>query len=283
MRQPVMVGVDGSPCGRTAARWAAREALLRSVPLRVVYVSPLAADETARLWPGFDVPLPDLAVRELAAEHPELDIAGVRLAGAADAALLSCAAECSLLVLGVRGEGDFELPSLGSTALDVAGRHHGPTVLVPAGAVADSPAETDADTDPEHVTLGLDPHRPSDAATDFAFTAAALREGPLHTVHAWSVPSPAARWMPYAVPSKDREQWEDHEVQRLADVLRPWQDKYERVRVVRSVVLRGRAAALVHASRSSGLVVVGRPHDRLDTAAHTLVQYAGCPVAVVPG
>ncbi|MFF7129282.1 hypothetical protein [Streptomyces sp. NPDC008240] len=43
----------------------------------------------------------------------------------------------------------------------------------------------------------------------------------LHALHAWELPSCAAG-LPFGVPEDDRATWEDHEVQLLADALRPW-------------------------------------------------------------
>lgn len=36
----IVVGVDGSPCSHTAVEWAARDAQMRNVALRVVQVVP---------------------------------------------------------------------------------------------------------------------------------------------------------------------------------------------------------------------------------------------------
>jgi nucleotide-binding universal stress UspA family protein len=45
---PAVVGVDGSPQSLTAADWAAREAVARQCPLRIVHALP---------WPPLDVPV----------------------------------------------------------------------------------------------------------------------------------------------------------------------------------------------------------------------------------
>ncbi|MEU9135310.1 universal stress protein [Streptomyces sp. NPDC048404] len=46
MLRPVVVGLDGSPECLGAADWAAREALRRGLPLRLVHASEAMAAET---------------------------------------------------------------------------------------------------------------------------------------------------------------------------------------------------------------------------------------------
>jgi len=46
--KPVLVGVDGSPASAVAARWAAGEAALRGVPLRVLHVADVQGTTPAR-------------------------------------------------------------------------------------------------------------------------------------------------------------------------------------------------------------------------------------------
>ena len=60
MTRTVTVGLDGSPESRAAAEWAAREAQLRGLPLKIVHVfeplpahvaqAPLLGAETVQQW-----------------------------------------------------------------------------------------------------------------------------------------------------------------------------------------------------------------------------------------
>ncbi|MFJ3308815.1 universal stress protein [Streptomyces sp. NPDC086549] len=132
------------------------------------------------------------------------------------------------------------------------------------------------------VTLGVDARDPADAAIGFAFDSARLRGVRLHVVHAWALPSCAAE-LPFGVPEADRATWEDHEVQLLADVLRPWRAKYPDVPVLEDVVLFGPSHALLHHAADAALVVVGhRPGAEWGDVVRSLVRDGSCPVAVVP-
>lgn len=88
--------------------------------------------------------------------------------------------------------------------------------------------------------------------------------------------------MPYALPEEDRGAWEDQEVQLLSDALRPWWEKYPQVHVYEDVRLQSPSAALVQASASAGLLVVGRAGLTLGPTLRAVLEQTGCPVAVVP-
>lgn len=88
--------------------------------------------------------------------------------------------------------------------------------------------------------------------------------------------------MPYAMPEEDRGAWEDQEVQLLSDALRPWREKYPRADVYEDVRLQSPPAALVHASASAGLLVVGRAGRTLGPTLDAVLEHTECPVAVVP-
>lgn len=132
------------------------------------------------------------------------------------------------------------------------------------------------------VTLGIDARRPAGAAIDFAFESARLRGVRLHAVHAWALP-PSAAELPFAVPEEDRATWEDHEVQLLADALRPWRTKYPDVAVFQDVVLFTPSEALLHHCAHAALVVVGhRRGSAWGDTTRSLLRAGTRPVAVVP-
>ena len=136
----ISVGVDGSQSARHAVRFAAREAALRGLGLRII---------SATLWPE----LADRAGR--AAEQPErrmLADADAVLAEASDlaaevlpaaavtavlvidnpaTALIEESYRSALLVLGTPGLGALRGPLLGPVSAEVAAHAHCPVAVVP--------------------------------------------------------------------------------------------------------------------------------------------------------
>ncbi|MGC0208716.1 universal stress protein [Streptomyces levis] len=297
MRLPVLAGIDGSAGAAAAADWAAREALLRGVALRLCHALPQFPGAEV---PGAEVPGPALerlralgtqvvqrAVDDLTERHPGLAVDG-RVAGEAPAdALLDAARDAGLLVVGARGAGGFEGLAVGSVALRTAAAAPCPVVLVP-----DRPG-TFAERAPAvrgtgQVVLGFDAHRPAGEAAGFAFPAAEARAARLRVVQAWALPAESVSSRTLVVTEEDRATWEDQEVLGLSDALRPWREKYPGVTVATDLMLLHPAEALVNASRAADLLVVGRrtgartSEGRLGPVTHAVLHHARCPVAVVP-
>ncbi|MCL6735971.1 universal stress protein [Streptomyces neyagawaensis] len=159
-----------------------------------------------------------------------------------------------------------------------------PTTASPDAPVARNPAGhgTGGGRRAGEVVLGMDARDAVAGAVDFAFHCARARGVRLRVVHAWALPASAAEW-PFAVPERDRATWEDHEVQVLADALRPWRERYPDVRVLEDVVLLSPVQALTHHASGAGIVVVGsEPGARSRATVRALLDEAVCPVAVVP-
>ncbi|MCX5181838.1 universal stress protein [Streptomyces sp. NBC_00268] len=186
MTEPIVVGVDASAPSRAAVEWAAEDARLRGLPLRVVRIE------------------------------------GAEPAGGVAVALLSLGSRASCTVLGLHGEDGVPGPAAGSVPHEVAARSNLPVLLVPGG----GNGRTDRRWRTGQVALGVDARDPVSAVMDFAFDAARRRGARLHAVHAWRLPSCAEQWLPYALPEEDRGAWEDQEVQLLSDALRPWREQY---------------------------------------------------------
>ncbi|MFC8141036.1 universal stress protein [Streptomyces paradoxus] len=292
MRPLVLVGIDGSECAAAAAGWAAREAALRGVPLRLLHASPQL--------PGTTVPRPALnrlhllgvqliqrTVEDLADRHPDLGVEGGHSDETPVDALLGAAHDAGLVVVGTRGTGGFEDLAVGSVALRMAAAAPCPVVLVPPrpGAYADGASATRG---AGQVVLGLDAHRPVGEAARFAFSAAEARAARLRVVQAWGLPAESVSSRTLVVTEEDRATWEDQEVLELSDALRPWQEKYPRVSAATDLMLLHPAEALLNASRNADLLVVGRRTEptsaegRLGPVTHAVLHHARCPVAVVP-
>jgi nucleotide-binding universal stress UspA family protein len=298
MLMPVIAGVDGSAEGLAAAEWAAREAVRRERPLRLVH---------ARHWhPRQDDGEPataaqrHLARRALrqAEDRIRRTCPGVRLddeqvEGPATAALLSAAEQGDLLVLGSRGLSGFTGFLVGSVALGVVARAVRPVVLVRAGEEAADehlPAangSASTRTGYRDVVLGLDLGDPCDEVIEFAFEEALLRGARLRAVHAWRQPSPIGLG-PGDIGLVDGPRRAEEWLGFLNAVLQVWRDKYPGVEVAETVT-EGRAQpVLVRAATGASLLVVGRhttespTGPRTGPVTHSAIHHVGCPVAVVP-
>lgn len=135
MKNHVSVGVDGSDESRAAARWAAREAALRQVPLRLVHAVGWPLDP---VFPGLgrqdvdrwaDQALTE-AAQELHGRHLQLEITARCLTARPATALAAEAADAGLLVPGSRGLGGLVGFIVGSVAMSTVAATDTPVVLV---------------------------------------------------------------------------------------------------------------------------------------------------------
>lgn len=186
MARTVTVGLDGSDESLAAADWAAREAGIREIPLRVVHAGEQQPHSYVP-FAGEPVPLPGAdrsahLLREvrarLAHRHPGVRVTAEQVAGQTVPALVAAARQADLLVLGSRGLGRAEGAVLGSVALAVVARAERPVVLVRAedGVKQErrpDAVEESADDATSHrdVVLGLDLRAPDDHVIAFAFGA----------------------------------------------------------------------------------------------------------------
>lgn len=299
MSRTVTAGLDGSPESRTAAEWAAREALLRGLPLKIVYVSeplprsvartPLLDPEAYRRWADEMTQESAEAVR---LRHPGLEVATEQLTGTAADVLCEAAGRAELLVLGSRGLGRLGGFMVGSVSLGVVARAGRPVVLVRAEERAAGEHEAgrvgapSAAASTRPVVLGLDLDQADDALLEFAFDAAARREAALRVVHAW--PEPPTSFHRFSGDAELRDTLERGQVALLGKALRPWRQKFPDVEV-REVCRCGSAAqVLVDDSRDACLVVVGRRlrtglfGARVGHVTHSALHHIAAPVAVVP-
>ncbi|GLX53090.1 hypothetical protein Shyhy01_60400 [Streptomyces hygroscopicus subsp. hygroscopicus] len=295
MTRTVTAGLDGSPESRAAVEWAAREAALRDLPLRILHVrepeagldaDAAAAEEWAR------------TVRESAAglrlRHPAIEVVTDQVTGDPAAALAEAADGAELLALGSRGLGRLGGFLIGSAGLSVIAHTMRPVVLVRAGEQAADEHQPDpsgvpsAATPFKPVVLGLDiddPEGPSEALLEFAFDAAARRGTALRVVHGWTPPPYAAYGIPAdppVVPVFGR-----RASALLTKVLRPWRQKFPDVEVSEASRAGNAAPVVVDAARDASLVVVGRrirtsPYGvHIGHVTQAVLHHAGAPVAVV--
>ena len=119
-RSVVVVGVDGSTGSRDAVRWAAEYARLTGAELRAVS-SWRWPNYITRIPPGIDLEADtrrtlEEVVAEVRADFPEVPVGDRVIEGPGGPALLSQAADASLLVVGARGRAAYPGMLLGSVA-----------------------------------------------------------------------------------------------------------------------------------------------------------------------
>ncbi|WP_405443724.1 universal stress protein [Streptomyces avidinii] len=286
MKHHVTVGVDGSPESRAAARWGAREAALRQVPLRLVHavdwpeapLVPRPGRENADRWA--DEALTE-ALEDVRLRHPRVEVTTRCLSGRPAAALAAEAADAGLLVLGSRGLGRLAGFLIGSVSLSTLVATQTPVVLV---RDTGEPQE-DATAPFGEIVVGLDIHEATDRVLSFAFAEADRRGCALRAVHGWKLPA-AYAYVPFSDPADERAIGLSV-TQMLDDTLLPWRHKYPNVDVTHQAFMGSAGARLVMAAAGADLVVVGRHLRRspvgahLGPVAHAVLHHAGAPVAVI--
>ncbi|MEV5973154.1 universal stress protein [Streptomyces sp. NPDC051921] len=278
----VVVGVDGSPSGRTAVLWAAAEAALRGRSLHLVHAADtdrralFAHAETIQAVreAGRDLLIetastvqerfPDLAVtRELSRQEP---VVGLRAA----------AGHRGTIVVGNRGLGGFSSLMLGSVGLGVAARAEVPVVVV----------RGDSDR-PESGSVTAAVHGASDVGWLLAAAAEAdARKALLRLVSVWNVLTHVGSVATMLDDLDEIARQRVHEIKALADRVR---DFYPGLNVSHHVETgTSTPGILVEATAHTDLLVMGREHrvlgagPSLGRVAHVLLHHAHCPVEIVP-
>jgi nucleotide-binding universal stress UspA family protein len=299
MLRTITVGLDGSQESRAAAEWAAREAELRGLPLKIVHVwepvpepmaqTPLLGAETQQHWTER---IPREAADGIRLRHPGVEVRTEQLSGHPGDALAEAAKSAELLVLGSRGLGGIGGFMVGSVGLSTVAHADSPVVLVRALEAAADEHELDpagvpsAATPFRPVALGLDVEHPDEALIQFAFDAAERRATSLRVVHGWYPPPYYAYGTPVNPALHEALALSASEA--VTEVLGPWRKKFPDVEVVEDSRYGSAAVLVVDASREASLVVVGRRIRRSPFGAHighvthSVLHHSTAPVAVVP-
>jgi nucleotide-binding universal stress UspA family protein len=269
-----LVGIDGSAPSAAALRWAAHEASSRGVGLRVVhaFASPPLVDDIGRSldWEEAHRAVED-AHRAAEKVASELHVRSQVVLGSPSETLIRRSAEAGLVVLGKRGRGGFRDLLAGSVALQVAGHAACPVALVHAG--------WRPPIDDREIVVGAE----GDAALRAAFAEADLRGVRLRAIHAWRPIMPAG---PSGLTPMTLDELERNEEKTLTRTLAPWRERHPDVRVVESVVCDSSRHALIEASRTAELLVIGaREHFgiytlALGTTAYAVIHHVACPVLI---
>jgi nucleotide-binding universal stress UspA family protein len=292
----VVVGVDGTPRSHLALLWAAHEASLRGVLLRVVHVNgdrhphrlgrtgSEAEHEAQAASAGALVDEEVGAARE---GHPTLAVQGEVLEGPGPEALVEAAEAAGLLVVGARRHGPLARHRPGAVAGHCMRRANCPVVVVHGatekGEKGRSPSP-DARREARRIVVGIDGSPASDLALQWALEEGALRHVPVSAVHAWQ-PPPVGE---FVVPPGEASE-------RLAGVVvddaRAIAAASDRESGFDAAVKPGAPVpVLVDESRDSALLVIGGRGHRwfhegvVGIVATRCADEAECPVVVVsPG
>ncbi|WP_246257829.1 universal stress protein [Amycolatopsis anabasis] len=283
----VLAGIDGSEFAVRAARWAAREAARRSIPLRLVHVC-------APLYPGMvssgSAPAKpeDILVRQgrnflraaaaaSVAAEPAVRVREEVLIGSPAKTLIEQTASAELAVLGSRGRVGLDRLLTGSVADAVATHGRCPIAVI---RTEPDPGES------RPVVVGVDDSADGEAALAYAFEECAATKAPLIAVRSWRDPSADDAWS--GIPSTiDLEQIEAGEERGLNAILDAWRKRYPEVTVTSTVVRSNRPAdAVLRAAKNARLIVVGS-HGRgvftralLGSTSRTVLHHAESPVVV---
>lgn len=261
----IVVGVDGSPSATGAARWAAREAALRGLPVRLVAVVRRPSHDPLRTGQlrvdGRAAQRLAAAAAEVAAAAPGVQVLRLLARGSVVGVLDLLARDAELVVVGSRGRGPVTGALMGSVGVAVAESAGRPVVIVH-DTLGSEPARDDSDP----VVVGI-AEAADEGVLRFAFDEAQRRGAPLHLVHA-------------AAPGQDRLPAAVHRL--LGDVG----GRHPAVAVVTRVVHERPAAALIRLSATAQLVVTGAREAKGVTARRAavhraLMRHGRCPTVVV--
>ncbi|MGY1624772.1 universal stress protein [Geodermatophilus sp. SYSU D00965] len=252
--RPVVVGVDGSDATTAAARTAATEAARRLLPVRIVQAVP---SRTA-------VPAGPELERARAAAVEALPAGSVTVVvrdGPPDLVLADESRQAELVV--VRGTAGRLDPGTGALL-----RRAACPVLV------DRPRPAAG----SGVVVGVEGGPGTADLLDAAVTAATLRSTGLHVLHTWT----RRREVPGGVEDRHRAAVDAAERDLVEQYVAPRREGHPGVPVTVEVRHGDPADALLMASRTADLLVVGRAPNSPATLAVALAGAAACPVLVVP-
>jgi nucleotide-binding universal stress UspA family protein len=272
-------------------KWAAQEAAMRNVPLRIVHV----AYPAIGAWAGWGVPpvSPPEGLAETLEDHARsvIDDAIAVVDTAIDGndrlpvsseivwsspvpTLVDLTKEAQMMVVGRRGQGALARGLLGSVTAALIHHAHCPVAVIhentaqpfgPMGAP---------------VLVGIDGSPASELATAIAFDEASWRGVDLVALHTWS----DAEWPHF--PEMEWSAIQATAEETLGERLAGWRQNYPDVTVHKVVMFETPARHLLERSKSAQLVVVGS-HGRggftgmlLGSVSRAVVHGAHVPVIV---
>ncbi|MFI5797901.1 universal stress protein [Streptomyces sp. NPDC051677] len=284
---PIVVGVDGSEPSLRAVDWAADEAALRALPLRLVYASLWERYEGESLADALGKPSEQVTAEDIvrtAAQRahlrrPDVAVSTDVLPEEPEYALVHEGGSASALVLGTRGRSGFVEMLLGSVSLTVAAHADCPVIVLRGS--HDNQVRAGARG---RVVVGIGEKATDSAALRFAVEEAKLRHATLDAVRAWRCPAHETTDHPLLAgePARLHEQ---HATEVLDKALKNTPADVD----VRRRTVEGHARrVLLDASHEADLLVVGARRNpgrlglQLGRVAHAVLHHSACAVAVVP-
>lgn len=291
----IVVGVDGSPSSIVAVEWAARDAAMRNVPLRLVHiVSPVVAPADGP-WPQ-TLGSPEFSqwqedqARQIIEEAHKIAVEAASPIGSPQVdsellhsptvpTLVDLSKEAAMIVVGCRGQGAMARALLGSVSSGLVHHAHCPVAVIH----DEDPLTTRSPQAP--VVVGIDGSPTSQLATEIAFDEASRRGVGLVALHAWSDMGP----LDFSRPGQAPIEWANFQVREeeiLAERLSGWQDRYPDVVVHKVVVCDRPAPRLLEQAETAQLVVVGShgrggfPGMLLGSVSSAVVNSAEIPVII---
>jgi nucleotide-binding universal stress UspA family protein len=272
----VVVGVDGSASSRMALRWAAAEAALRGLRLRIAhaYRPPWLIEEVAAGASLDEAALANAqrtmadSIEEARTVAPGSEVIGTTACCHPVPLLIENAGRSGLIVVGSHGRGGFGSVLLGSTGLQLAMHATAPVVIVR--------GHTDHGNAP--VVVGTDGSEQADVAVGAAFDTAAARGCYLTAVHAF-----------HRVPAGSADDQHAAAEATLRTALQPWREKYPAVPVETVATPGDAASVLTTLSTTAQLMVVGTRGRGgfagllLGSVGQKLIHHAHCPVLIARG
>ncbi|MER6124159.1 universal stress protein [Streptomyces sp. NPDC001795] len=284
---PLVVGVDGSEPSLRAVDWAADEAALRGLPLRLVYASlweryegsVLAEDADQASERARAEDIVETAARRAHRRQSDLKVATEVLAEEPEYALIREARLAAALVVGSRGRSAIAELLLGSVSLTVAARADCPVIVLRGS--HDNQARCGMRG---RIVVGVGDRPADSAAVRFAAEEARQRRVPLEAVRAWRCPAHERNDHILLAGEPARL----HEKQAAVALDAALWDVPSDVDLHRRTAEGPARRVLLDASYDADLLVLGAWRHpghfglQLGRVAHTVLHHSGCPVAVVP-
>jgi nucleotide-binding universal stress UspA family protein len=232
----IVAGIDGSHAAINAATWAAREAVSRDVPLRLIHAIPERQADAPAGDEHLDIEYGETALRAACAALHGLG-APVKIEtdlvhGSPARVLIDESRDAAMLCIGSVGIGRVARRVLGSTADKVARQAHCPVAVIRSG-------REGADSSSGSIAVVVDDSPGNDVVVANGFREARLRKAPILAMGVW-------RWGVGEIPYRQ-----------LNHRLARWVAQYPEVHVQPAAARQGAAEFLSGTQEPIQLAVVG--------------------------